>query len=634
MEFEIVKDQKGEEHLGFTNEKLNDDDLLGDKLSDFEFLQKLGKGSQGNVFKVCSLINHKIYAMKIIELKEGKTEKEAKENEIEKQYILNEIEILKKLNHPNIIRYYKHFKENNKIYIIMEYSDNGNLETYRNVLTFLKKQKLTKMEELWNIFYQCMSALVYLHSSNVVHRDIKPSNIFMSKNKIIKIGDFGVSALIKKKNEIKLKAMKGSFIGTLEYIAPEVYSNNYNEKVDIFSMGCVFYELYFLKSYRKEDWQNVNGNFTRVFKDEEKPNNLDDDFMKIIFKMLIKNPKERPDSKEIFNDIKKHYNKIFIQNSGLYASIRCLINLPNFNQKFLSVIKNIDNFNKKIYSNKYLFCIENQKDLIESLTFFRHIIIEENNFLNNNKEINPNIIISFLLEKLHGELNQITKNKLELSYDQFNEENAKQEYIRYFLGNFNSIISNEFFGHFETLRKCNKCNSVTFSFAYFYMISFDLNLPLLKNSKKEEIDVMELFSVQNKIFLNLKHLQKIKCNKCNKEEEHIEKKLFYCLPFQLILYFERGYNCENKLKINYQEKYDFTSIIRGKKSSPTKYYLTGIIKRCDINGKEHYISLVCNYSEDRKWYLYDNEKCEILNNYQDHKTGIIIMLFYKSQRKN
>ena len=145
---------------------------------------------------------------------------------------------------------------------------------------------------------------------------------------------------------------------------------------------------------------------------------------------------------------------------------------------------------------------------------------------------------------------------------------------------------------------------------------------------------MELFSAQNKLFLNLKHLQKLKCNKCNKEEEHIEKKLFYCLPIQLILYFDRGYNCENQIKINYNANLDFSSIIRGKISSPTKYYLTGIIKRCDVNGKEHYISLIWNYSSDKKWYLYDNEKLEILNSFQDHKDGIIIMLFYASPGKH
>ena len=139
----------------------------------------------------------------------------------------------------------------------MEYFDNGDLNTYIKVLKYIKNNGQTiKHDELWNIFYQCMSGLLYLHSSNIAHRDIKPSNIFMSKNKMVKIGDFGVSALIKEKTELeKFKTMKNSFVGTKEYLAPEIYLKNYNEKVDIFSMGCVFYELYFLTTYRKEDYQ-------------------------------------------------------------------------------------------------------------------------------------------------------------------------------------------------------------------------------------------------------------------------------------------------------------------------------------------------------------------------------------------
>ena len=203
MEFEIIKGQKGKEHMGFNKEGFNEDSLMGEKPSDFEFLQVLGEGGQGHVYKVYSLINHKIYAMKIIdlEIKEEITEEQKKEKETIKKNIVNEIELLKKCEHPNIVKYYKSFKEKNKIYIIMEYFDNGDLDTYINVLKYLEKKNEINKDKLWNIFYQCMSGLSYLHSSNIVHRDIKPSNIFMSKNKIIKIGDFGVAALIKEQKK-------------------------------------------------------------------------------------------------------------------------------------------------------------------------------------------------------------------------------------------------------------------------------------------------------------------------------------------------------------------------------------------------------------------------------------------------
>ena len=632
MEFEIIKDQNGKEHIGFNKEGFNDDNLMGDKSSDFEILQILGKGSQGNVYKVCSLINHKIYAMKIIDLDFPKemNENERKEKESEIKYAYNGIELLKKLNHPNVVKYYKHFKENNKIYIIMEYFDNGDLNTYIKVLKYIKNNGQTiKHDELWNIFYQCMSGLLYLHSSNIAHRDIKPSNIFMSKNKMVKIGDFGVSALIKEKTELeKFKTMKNSFVGTKEYLAPEIYLKNYNEKVDIFSMGCVFYELYFLTTYRKEDYQRDGNKFKQVFVDKKMPSKLDDDFMKIIFKMLNNDPNQRPDSKTIFEDIKEHYNKIFIQNSGFYSVLRCLINLPYFNKLFIKKSKENNNFKNKIYSKNYLFCYENKKNWIESLTFFRHKIIEENNFMDNNKEINPDIIVSFILEKMHGELNKVESTKLDFSYNPYNEENVKQQYLKYFLLNFNSIISSDFIGHLESFRKCKNCNTIAYLFTYFYTISFDLNFPSLINAKKTERKLIELFQAQNIVFREVKNM----CNTCKNRQIYMEKKMFYCLPFQLIIYLDRGNNNANKIKIIYPEKLDLSPVVRGKNSSPTNFFLTGIIKRNDINGKEHYISLIWDYSKTKKWFLYDNEKVEELKSQEEHKSGTVVMLFYTSPR--
>ena len=105
---------------------------IGDKLEDFELLTILGEGGSGIVLKVRSLINNEIYAMKIINL-------ENKKNEIE--YIKNEIEMLKKIEHQNIVKYYTKFEKDNRIYIIMEYLEYGNLDAYINHLTHLKEKK-------------------------------------------------------------------------------------------------------------------------------------------------------------------------------------------------------------------------------------------------------------------------------------------------------------------------------------------------------------------------------------------------------------------------------------------------------------------------------------------------------------
>ena len=647
MEFEIIIDQKGKEHMVFNAQEFDSDNSMGDKFEDFEVLQLLGEGAFGKVLKVSSLINQKIYAMKILDLKGKENDSMSKEDK--EKYFISEIELLKKLDHPNIVKYYKSFRENEQLYIIMEYFDNGDLDDYIRVL---KNEKKQKKEEIWNIFYQCITGLNYLHSSGVVHRDIKPPNIFMSKNKIIKIGDFGVSAIIKEKKGMqKIRKLKGTVVGTQLYMAPEILQKQkqYNEKVDIFSMGCVFYKICCLEDYQKEKYIIEGNQIIKKLTSNEITTNYDDDLMDIIKLMLENDANKRPDSKTILEKVLENYNKIFIQNSGLYSIIRCMINLPYLRNYFLTQfkqqfslnrsttpIKKSVNQNEKAYSEKFLFLIENEQNWVENLTFYRHKIIEENNFLNNNKEINPYLIFTFILDKIHGELNKVNvipkKNldKKRASFiDPMKEEKIKRDYTTSFYSNFNSNISSYFVGHMETIKTCFKCNSKSYLFTYFFSLCFDLNLPLIVKKGNNAIDLIELFKIQNSISLDLKGLKKVKCNKCNKEIEHKESKIFYQFPYQLVLAFDRGNDYENKIKINYPEKLDLSKIPKDEKYSKKQFDLVGIIKRCDIGVREHYISLILDYN-DKSWYSFDNEQKAKINGPFDHKEGDVIMLFYLS----
>ena len=91
---------------------MSSDDFIGNKIQDFEFLSFLGEGAFSSVLKVRSLINQKIYAMKMIKIEE---------NDDMKKYYKSEILMLQTLNHKNIVKYYTHFKGENRLYIIMEY---------------------------------------------------------------------------------------------------------------------------------------------------------------------------------------------------------------------------------------------------------------------------------------------------------------------------------------------------------------------------------------------------------------------------------------------------------------------------------------------------------------------------------
>ena len=636
MEFEILTDKKGKEHMVLNSMDLDENLSIGDKFEDFEILQPLGSGSFGSVIKVCSLINQRIYAMKILNLEDD----EKLKLEVKKIYYQSEIELLKKLDHPNIVKYYKSFTENNKIYIIMEYFDNGDLSDYIKALENNNDKKELNSGEIWNFFYQCMSGLYYLHLTGIVHRDIKPNNIFMTKNKIIKIGDFGVSAKFKNKDFLKrVKTLGRTYAGTPDFMAPEILKNDpYDEKIDIFSMGCVFYEICFLKKFRKEDYVQEGNKFIRKMVSGDIPSISDVNLKEIITEMVEEDVTKRPDSKTILDKIKDNYNKVFLQNSGLYSVLRCLTHLPHLCNFFLDKFKILEKQSKenKPYSEKLLYCMENKDNWMDCILFYRNHLIEENHFLNNNKEINPNLMLIFILDKIHGELNQIKPKqgrllKKKSTQDPLKEDKINRDYLSNFSSNFNSTISNNFVGHLETIRKCNSCGVQTFLFTYFFSLEFDLNLPLLSEQNKSKINLIELFKMQNEISLDLKGLQKLECIQCKKEAEHKESKQFYLLPYQLVIAFDRGNNNENTIEIKYSDKLDLSEIVKDKKYSPKQFNLVGIIKRCDIKSKEHYVSIIFN-SEEKCWYLFDDETCEKLENYSNHDEGNVVMLYYFAEK--
>ena len=206
---------------------------IGNKLEDFEILQTLGKGGYGFVSKVKSRIDHKLYAMKMIDFNLIK-------DQTEMNLSLNEIKIIQNLNSPHIIKYYNKFWDGQKLYILMEYINNGDIKGY--IAAHQNMGTPIEVRELWELFYQCMSGLCCIHKNNLIHRDIKPANLFLTDDKTIKIGDFGVSAS-RKKTQTKL-SKETIMIGTPLYMSPEMFNHEeYGSKVDVYSLGCTFYEI-------------------------------------------------------------------------------------------------------------------------------------------------------------------------------------------------------------------------------------------------------------------------------------------------------------------------------------------------------------------------------------------------------
>jgi serine/threonine protein kinase len=187
----------------------------------------LGKGSFSIVYKGGHITSGTQVAIKVINVKNlTASSKKIIEDEIKI------MEIIEENPHPNIVECFDVVRTDEKIYLIMEYCDSGDL---RSILKNPIKEKYTQF-----YFSQLANGLKYLDMHNIIHRDIKPRNILLTnKRKVLKIADFGFA-----KQSHKSINMYDTMCGSPLYMAPEIMERvSYNKQTDLWSIGIILYEM-------------------------------------------------------------------------------------------------------------------------------------------------------------------------------------------------------------------------------------------------------------------------------------------------------------------------------------------------------------------------------------------------------
>ena len=296
--------------------------------------ERIGAGSYATVYKVQRKIDKQILVLKKIPFYQN-------ENKANIEDAKNEARILKQLEYKYIVKCFDSFEENNSLNIVMEYCERGDLSSF--LKEYKQKNKYLSENIIWKFFIQISLGLAYIHHHKILHRDLKTLNIFLTKNLDVKIGDLGVAKILQN----TLHAY--TFIGTPFYLSPEICEEKpYNEKSDVWALGCILYELctfkhpYNAKNQPALFLKIISGNYDPIGDNY----NYSNDLKKMIESLLEKNYVNRPSMKEII------VKSIFIEKAnklGLFNDVMEIINLDD-NQKIIE--KNVKS--KRIHKITYI----------------------------------------------------------------------------------------------------------------------------------------------------------------------------------------------------------------------------------------------------------------------------------------
>ncbi|KAI5887708.1 kinase-like protein [Schizophyllum commune H4-8] len=273
----------------------------------YESVDVIGNGSFGIIRKVRRKTDGLVFARKELNFE--------RMSERDRKQIVAEVNILKDLHHDHIVRYHDRYVDRDAgiLYIVMEYCGGGDLSTIIKQAT--KHNRPIPEDTIWNYFLQILLALQHCHHphghdrsgsnglegdgkerrAQILHRDLKPDNVFLDENNTVKLGDFGLSKALAQ------ASFANTYVGTPYYMSPELMQGKaYDSKSDIWSLGCLIYELCALKPpFHEAKTHNELNILIRNGRIPPLPRGYSQSLSGVIKAMLNLNPAMRPSAAQL-----------------------------------------------------------------------------------------------------------------------------------------------------------------------------------------------------------------------------------------------------------------------------------------------------------------------------------------------
>ena len=327
------------------------------------------------------------------------------------------------------------------------------------------------------------------------------------------------------------------------------------------------------------------------------------------------------------------------------ATLQCLSNTTLLTDYFLETYKYDPEEEDKIISNEYYNLIknlwnkENDKKSY-SPNSFKEVLEKENPLLKGEAENEPKELIKFLFERFHQELNMIKQKEIKLRFkninptdNQLNEKEILNNFLTEFKEQYDSIISNLFYGVRKMKNICQSCNTIKYNFNVFSYLEF----PLEEIKKycfdkgietNNGINIYECFNY----YVNNKKMtgdNQIYCEKCQKYCDSLYRTSLYSAPNYLVIILNRGKGVINECNVKFPAKLNILNYVSFKDGN-TYYELYAVICQSGSSSMtRHFVAYIKN-KINKKWYKYNDSIVTPCDKKDEYKNEMSYALFYKA----
>ena len=378
-----------------------------------------------------------------------------------------------------------------------------------------------------------------------------------------------------------------------------------------------------------------------------------------IEKNNLKNELERIKLENLALKLNKEPILVGLNNIGatcyMNATLQCLSSTTKLSEYFLKMFKYEPNNKNRIMSNEYYIVVKNLWDINNnnksfSPDSFKEKLSQENPLFEGIQANDSKDLINFLLERFHLELNEprndqnnnMMNNYVVNQNDQLYEDKMLRIFINEFTMKYNSIISNLFYGMFETLSQCQKCKNIKYNFQIYSFLEFPLeqvNKYCFNHGKRQnynynnqnpDVDLYECFEYNCNFDLMTGDNQ-MYCNICNSTQDALYGTKIYSTPNYLIINLNRGRGAVYECKVIFPEKLNLLNFVTFKNGN-TVFELYAVICHLGPSSMSGHFVAYCKKKKDDhyKWYLFNDAIVSECKNKEEYRNGMPYILFYKA----